>query len=545
MGLGWLRLALSLLVIDAHYGGFRTLLQPRLVAAFGVERLAYIGEGEVAIAGFFVISGYVITYVLAHKYEATTWRGIGIFYTGRALRIYPLYLLVFGAYWLALAAIGSAPVLQGQTLVNNLLLLPLGVATLLGDHVTLGAPRLTGQLLIGPAWTLCFDLLLYLLAPFFVLHRRALLVVSALGVAWFAGFAVVLDARPPIWFAYLYTSPVGYVFAFACGALAFHYGHLVSGRRGLATLAAMAVAWITFLPLGLPNSAVNQLLAILLLTVVVAVLKDYGSGERWDRLFGDLTYATYLLHLPLLLLLERMGVAGAAWWGLAATYGIALLLLHAFEYPLDRWRARLHRRLSAGAARPARGLGVATLATLVVVGAAAGVSFVRNGLGGGVAVHPAIADCPAAWQCAADLDRVAVTLRGAGSVSATPALHTDQRLLADITMGAGSGSAFAGFRAGGLTAGLRRGPEGCRLVVARDGNALPAPDRWNGDCAATHRFVLDGSTGTLVVAIDSLWVFPTTQPVGTARLVVEADAAADGDVRVRGLYTTSRSPPVR
>jgi peptidoglycan/LPS O-acetylase OafA/YrhL len=178
MGLGWLRLALSLLVIDAHYGGFRTLLQPRLVDAFGVERLAYIGEGEVAIAGFFVISGYVITYVLARKYDTASWRGIGIFYLGRALRIYPLYLLVFALYWAALAASGAPPALHGAQLANNLLLLPLGVMALLADHVTLGAPQFTGQLLIGPAWTLCFDLLLYVLAPFFVLRKRAL------AVAW-------------------------------------------------------------------------------------------------------------------------------------------------------------------------------------------------------------------------------------------------------------------------------------------------------------------------------------------------------------------------
>ena len=62
MGLGWLRLLLSLLVIDAHYGGFRLLVQPRLVNAFGVDRMAFVGEGEVAIAGFFVISGLYVRF---------------------------------------------------------------------------------------------------------------------------------------------------------------------------------------------------------------------------------------------------------------------------------------------------------------------------------------------------------------------------------------------------------------------------------------------------------------------------------------------------
>lgn len=545
MGLGWLRLLLSLLVIDAHYGGFRLLVQPRLVNAFGVDRMAFVGEGEVAIAGFFVISGYVIAYVLARKYDPASWRGIGVFLLGRALRIYPLYLLVFAAFWAMLALAGAAPQMGTTQLANNLLLVPLGVVALLGDHVTLGPMQFTGQLLIGPAWTLCFDLLFYVLAPFLLVWKRTLWVVWGIGLAYFAAFAVTLDPRPPIWFAYLYTSPIAYLFAFACGALVFHHGDRIAPHRAVLGALFVALFWLTYFPLGFTNAAVNQLLAILVLTGLVTTLKDFGKGRKWDRLFGDLTYSTYLLHLPLLLLLERFHVAGAPWWGLVLTYALAFALLHAFEYPLDRLRDGVHRRLSATAGRPVAVLPVAATAIVAILAAAAVTSYVRNALHGGDAIDPAIAACPAAWRCTAGPAAMVVDVAGAGAVQLEPLLPTTQRVLLDVRNSGTQGNVFAGFDVGGadgLKAGIERTGATCALVVERAGKREPAPAGWSGGCTSPHRFVLDGSTGLVVLAVDSLWVFPTAQPATAARAVVRAGDGSAGSVALTGLFSTARNP---
>lgn len=544
MGLGWLRLLLSLMVIDAHYGGFRLLVQPRLVNAFGVDRLAFVGEGEVAIAGFFVISGYVIAYVLARKYDPASWRGVSLFLLGRALRIYPLYLLVFAAFWAMLAYAGAAPPMRSGQLVNNLLLLPLGVVALLGDHAQLGPMQLTGQLLIGPAWTLCFDLLFYVLAPFLLVWKRPLWVMWGLGLVYFVAFSVTLDPRPPIWFAYLYTSPSAYLFAFASGALVFHHGDRIAANRLVLGGFFVALFWLTYFPLGFTNAALNQLLAILVLTVLVATLKDFGKGHKWDRLFGDLTYATYLLHLPLLLLLERFEVAGAPWWGLILTYALAWMLLYAFEYPLDRWRDAVHRRLSATSAPRVPSFGLASGAIVALFTAVAVTSYVRNGLHGGDKVAPGIASCPAGWRCTAGPNALRLDLSGEGAVEVLPPLVTAQRVLIDLRNTGTNGSVFAGFEIGGpdnLKVGIKRNGAACDLVVERAGRKEPKPAGWSGECGATHRFVFDGSTGYIVLAVDSLWVFPTAQPATDARMVIRADTATEGSVALTGLFTTSRN----
>jgi len=545
MGLGWLRLLLSLLVIDAHYGGFRLLVQPRLVNAFGVDRMAFVGEGEVAIAGFFVISGYVIAYVLARKYDPGSWRGIGVFLLGRALRIYPLYLLVFAAFWAMLAVAGAAPQMGATQLANNLLLVPLGVVALLGDHVTLGPMQFTGQLLIGPAWTLCFDLLFYVLAPFLLVWKRTLWAVWGMGLVYFVAFAVTLDPRPPIWFAYLYTSPIAYLFAFACGALVFHHGDRIAPNRVVLGALFVALFWLTYFPLGFTNAAVNQLLAILVLTGLVAALKDFGKGRKWDRLFGDLTYSTYLLHLPLLLLLERFQVAGAPWWGLVLTYALAFALLYTFEYPLDRLRDGLHRRLSATAGRPVSALSLASAAIVAMLAAAAVTSYVRNALHGGESITPGPTPCPTTWRCTPGSAAFTIDVSGAGMVQLEPPLVTTQRVLVDVRNSGTTGTVFAGFDVGGrdgLRAGIQRTGATCTLVVEQAGRREPAPAGWSGSCASPHRFVLDGSTGSIVLAVDSLWVFPTAQPATAANLVVRAEGGSDGSVALTGLFSTARSP---
>ncbi len=101
MGIGTLRFVLSLMVIDAHYGFLAPRIQIAAINRFGVDRLAYIGSGGIAVSGFFVVSGYLIALVLSRKYDAG-WKGAGAFYVSRALRIYPLYWLVFartGSPW--------------------------------------------------------------------------------------------------------------------------------------------------------------------------------------------------------------------------------------------------------------------------------------------------------------------------------------------------------------------------------------------------------------------------------------------------------------
>ena len=382
MGLGWLRLLLSLLVMDAHFEGFRGHLQPLLLNRFGMDRLSYIGSGGVAVTGFFVISGYVIAYVLARKYDTWRWGGIGRFYLGRALRIYPLYWLVLGAYGLILIALDRAPPISASALVDNLLLLPYALRNSFVDFQAVGALQLSQQLWIGPAWTLTLDLLLYAVAPFLFVRRDTTWLVWLIGLAYGLAFAGFSDPRPPLWFAYFYSSTPPYVFAFASGALVFHYRDRPPPGPGLTGLAIGLIAVLLWVPLGFTNTPLNQVLLTLAFAVWVARLSRRPRTGRGEQLAGDLTYATYLIHVPILHLLQGSGFPYPVPATVVLSYGLGLLLVHGFEYPLDHWRESLHAR-GQGVRRSVAASAALTGGTIVDRGVAGRVAGeLRLGAGG-------------------------------------------------------------------------------------------------------------------------------------------------------------------
>ena len=180
--MGMLRTLLALSVVLDHLGGAAT---DRLVG------------GRLAVQLFYVISGFLISYVLTatDHYQGAP----GRFYANRALRLYPVYLVVAALTLLAYAGAGESPfwrIYDGLPLtatvylaLSNLLIL--GQDWLMFFGIEHGALAFTGSfahsdvplyqgLLVPQAWTLGVELSFYLIAPF-VLHspRRLLLLLLA------------------------------------------------------------------------------------------------------------------------------------------------------------------------------------------------------------------------------------------------------------------------------------------------------------------------------------------------------------------------------
>ena len=537
MGLGVLRFCLSLLVIDAHYGFVGHRIQMAMVGRFGVERLAYVGSGGIAVSGFFVISGYLIRLVLSRKYDAG-WHGAKAFYISRALRIYPLYWLVLAAYWTALVWLGDAPAFEFGRLPGDLSLLPYGILGMAADQNAFGLTT-TDPLLIGPAWTLCYDLLFYLLAPWLFVRVRTCWWAATLGFGYVVAFVLFADHRPPVWFQFFYGTGMPYLFMFACGALAYHYrSALRLGSGGMAALVA-GLVWVTYFPLGMANAYLNSLVAVILFTPLVAMLGQPGSNPRVDRLLGDLTYATYLLHLPLLLVAQRLAFPHATLWALALTYVISVGLLLGFEYPLDRWRDRLYAKSGQGRAELRAG-GAAVALPAISIGllvAAAIASLWSNGWRAGSAVEVRAVSCPEQWRC----ESGKIAFDGAGEVKLAPALSATNRIVLDLDLPAGAGGAWMGVESddGTFRVGIRRVGEACHLESAAGERAEGDPPGWSVDCRA-RRLVLNHAAARLFVVVDSLWALaPISAPAGL-HAIARADEGSRGTLTFANVFVTRR-----
>ena len=70
-------------------GTFRFLLALSVALGhFGTISGYYMINGRMAVQCFYMVSGFLISLVLSHKYDPSTPEGRWLFYTNRALRIF-------------------------------------------------------------------------------------------------------------------------------------------------------------------------------------------------------------------------------------------------------------------------------------------------------------------------------------------------------------------------------------------------------------------------------------------------------------------------
>jgi len=289
--------------------------------------------GFVGLDIFFVLSGFLITTLLAAEHRAG---GIdaGRFYLRRALRLYPTLLLLIAAY------LGLAPFLwpgDRQWLSAAL------AAFYLYDYALAFSTNLSYT--IGHTWSLGVEEKFYLLwplvLPWLLRTRRP--------VAWLLGAFVLITA-------WRYGSAISWRWQQAYFSFDTRMSGIVLGAAaalarprmsslsvGVACVALAIVAAMPSLPLADQVSAVTLrvTLAELCALVLVCHAAEHADGKllAWPPLayVGRLSYGIYLWHFPAALLLT-----GAPLWArlggtLVFSFAMAALCLHLVDGPLRKW----------------------------------------------------------------------------------------------------------------------------------------------------------------------------------------------------------------
>ena len=283
-----LRLFLALLVIVSH---------APLVAGLGTPVM--VGDvqlGDWAVAGFFVISGWLITGSRLHlDLVAFLWR--------RALRIYP-------AFWVALV-------------VTALMFAPLAVMVGGGEYrpaqalgfvfrnatLNIGQPSIPGTLQGADysthwnlsLWTLRWEFLCYLgIAALLTLgwarSRRWVVLVAFLVVSVPYAYTVVQDLPATLGFAQ--ASRLGG--SFLAGAVAYRYRDKIPANAWMAMLAVLALVALYLLEMVRGLGAVPLAYLTLWLGGVLP-LQQLGRTN-------DVSYGVYIYAFPIQLLLAMVGV---------------------------------------------------------------------------------------------------------------------------------------------------------------------------------------------------------------------------------------------
>ena len=271
--LGILRLFLALSVVVWHLWG---------------HALPFTANGFNAVILFFIISGFYMSLVLNKKYLD---KPVLNFYLARALRIYPLYLLLVVITVWFLHATGTplaAPLTTQEWVFSTLTNITIFGIPWLGDSNWLAIP---------PAWTLAIELQFYLVAPFILTRRLWICVAIFLGL-----LAVRLSLLNEDFTSWRYTVPRADWCFFMLGAISHRLGLFVKSDRtrlvlGWAATAMLPVAaFLCGLPVTKDLDRPELWLFYVLFAASMPFLFSLSVRSRLDRIFGDLSYPIYVSH---------------------------------------------------------------------------------------------------------------------------------------------------------------------------------------------------------------------------------------------------------
>lgn len=340
-----------------------------LLVLLGHAGVPLLPGGFIGVDVFFVLSGYLITQLLLRTYQSGNHIGLGSFYARRARRILPTATVVL----LATTIVGVA--LLGVDASRDLIVSAAWTAVFLGNvHLIAEGADYFGAALASPFqqyWSLAVEEQFYLLWPLLLLvglslGRRwwtprmgGLLAALTVTVASFA-FSLRTTTTNPVE-AYFSTGTRAWELT-AGAALALAAARIPElTRRASRTLtgAGLAAIAVAAVVLGdkVPYPGWAGLLPVLGTLAIIA--GGLHADQAWTGLttrplvhLGNISYATYLWHWPLLILPlyvtgEPPGLANAlALLALSAALGWATTTL--IENPIRYGTLLAHNGTTAG-----------------------------------------------------------------------------------------------------------------------------------------------------------------------------------------------------
>lgn len=313
-----LRVILGLAVLLYHLGATLALNK-----YFGIDFYEHVfGFGGARIPFFFVLSGFLLTVVYARDFGQPS-RAPGFLWR-RAWRVYPTYWVIL------LLVMAPAIFFEGlRDVIPHDPLVLLKTFLLMPQHPNVAGP--TGAPVLIAAWTLHYELVLYLVLAVWIWSRAAGI---ALCLTLAINMAVCSEWQCGFYNAFLAGGSMLY-FVFGAGAawLARRLPPLPNAKAlaWAAGLAYLVVAVVTHgddvLVPGSDDPSIYYGMLASLILLCLTRLEDAAprrdGGPRWLKLLADSSYAMYLIHFPMISLMCKL-LFGA---GLRGFFGATVSLV--------------------------------------------------------------------------------------------------------------------------------------------------------------------------------------------------------------------------
>ena len=305
--------------------GFRTDIQALrgfavLLVVFYHSGLGVVVSGFLGVDLFFVISGYLITGIIAHAIVAERF-SFAEFYARRARRLLPAaYVVLFITTFASAAVLTSDQfALYRRTLAASLVF---AANFSLWAQTGYFAPNAAFNPLLH-LWSLAIEEQYYLLVPLLLtlLPRRWWGVVLTIAtVSSLAACLYFATTRPSV--AFFWLPPRAWELGLgSLAALSIRNARLVGATRRLIIPAVLVIALVPFVTLPGPTPGLGAILICLAGAIIVLARDERADRQRWLvplARVGDFSYSLYLVHWPLFALsrVPRLSVDLPIIWSL-------------------------------------------------------------------------------------------------------------------------------------------------------------------------------------------------------------------------------------
>jgi peptidoglycan/LPS O-acetylase OafA/YrhL len=299
-------------------GTLRTLFAIAVVFAHSLGNLLVGGQNAVQL--FYMISGFLISYVLV---ERKAYPNIKSFYINRYLRLYPIYFVIATLTFMTLASTIGKNINFFDIYIKapnsaDILLVVSNVVLFFQDWVMFSGVEqnklvfarnfsnsevvLYQGLLVPQAWTLGVELTFYLLAPFILFRKKILiaLLISSLILRVYL-ISIGLGTKDPWTYRFFPTE----LALFLLGALA-HQVLLPIYQKNLSTTqiekySKISTYFLVLLTLVFSFIPIKEMQKSIFLFGIFLLLMPltfiFQSNRKWDKWIGDLSYPIYISHM--------------------------------------------------------------------------------------------------------------------------------------------------------------------------------------------------------------------------------------------------------
>lgn len=364
--LNGIRCIAALLVLVHHIEQVKWMLNVPNVYSFYVIK----NSGKLGVGMFFVLSGFLITYLLLRERDTAGTINIPNFYVRRILRIWPLYFLIvlsatfLAPTWPVLFDYRSAPPMSSAYFIPRVTLFLLVMPNLAIDFFYT-------NYLCSPAWSIGVEEQFYILWPHVMRTRNWVaklkaIVLYALGIiailaicSWvYQRFIPVAEAKS-VWsiiLVFLGQFRISLMMFGGLGATLLYYRHpilinwLFKPWVQIIGYAILLTMWLTGFQVPGFNLEVHGLFFGLL---IFNVAGNPNTLVRLDNRFmeeiGKISYGIYLYHIPIIVvilnLLQRVTTTQTGVVYNLMVYGLSFFFTMLISYLSYRYLERPFLRI--------------------------------------------------------------------------------------------------------------------------------------------------------------------------------------------------------